>query len=332
VWRPSYGCSIAPDALQECGFAAELLGRKLQPLTTIGDVAAEQTALADRGVLARAPSGALVVTAIASVQVGGALAVHLFTRVGPGGAVVLRLGTAAIVLAALWRPRLRHRSAHDIALAATFGFVLAAMNFSFYLALHRIPLGIAVALEFIGPLSVGIAGSRRWIDLLWVALAAGGILALTRGSAHGLNTAGVGFALLAGAFWAAYILLSARIGRTFERGTGLALAMLCATVFALPVGIAAAGTHLFELQALALGAAIGMLSSAIPYSLELEALRRIDPHVFGVLMSLEPAMAALAGFVLLGQQLEARELLGIALVVAASVGASRPAPPAPLDV
>jgi inner membrane transporter RhtA len=283
-------------------------------------------------VLARAPSGALVVTAIASVQLGGALAVHLFTAVGPGGAVLLRLGTAAIVLAALWRPRLAARTGGELALAATFGLVLAAMNYSFYLALHRIPLGIAVALEFIGPLTVGIAGSRRRIDLLWVVLAAAGILALTRGSAHGLNAAGVGFALLAGAFWGAYILLSARVGRAFERGTGLAIAMVCATVFALPVGIVAGGTHLFELRSLALGAAIGMLSSAIPYSLELEALRRIEPHVFGVLMSLEPAMAALAGFVVLGQQLQSREVLGIALVVIASIGASRRTPAAPIDL
>jgi len=295
-------------------------------------VAGEQTAISDGGVLARAPSGGLVLGAIASVQLGAALAVHLFASVGPGGAVFLRLTTAAVVLWVVWRPRLRVRTRREVLLTAAFGVVLAGMNLSFYSAIHRIPLGIAVSLEFLGPLAVAVAGSRRRIDLVWVALAAGGILALTRdGGVHGLDALGVAFALLAGCFWGAYILLSARVGRAFERGTGLAMAMAFASVVALPVGVAAGGVHLLDPSSLALGAAVGMLSSAIPYSFELEALRRIEPHVFGVLMSLEPAMAALAGFLVLGQQLGGREVLGIALVVTASIGASRP-PAAPIDV
>jgi inner membrane transporter RhtA len=216
--------------------------------------------------------------------------------------------------------------------AVAFGLVLAGMNLSFYHAIHRIPLGVAVTIEFIGPLAVALTGSRRLIDLLWVGLAAGGILALARGQAHGLDLLGALLALLAGCLWGAYILLNARIGRTFERGTGLALAMLIATLAVLPAGLIEGGSHLFGLRALALGSAVGMLSSAIPYSFENEALRRIAPSVFGVLMSLEPAMAALAGLIVLGQGLGARSVIGIALVVCASVGASRRSREVPIDV
>jgi inner membrane transporter RhtA len=274
------------------------------------------------GPLARVPSGILVLSGIASVQFGSAVATHLFAAVGPSGAVLLRLVTASVVLVAVARPRLRGHSRGNLLLAAVFGIALAGMNLSFYVALHRIPLGIAVSLEFVGPLSVAVAGSRRRIDMLWVLLALAGILALTRGGTGHLSGVGVFFALLAGAFWGGYILISARVGQSFARGTGLALAMCFASVVALPFGIAAGGTHLLSLRSLAIGGAVGMLSSAIPYSFELEALRRIAPHVFGVLMSIEPAMAALAGLIVLGQGLSARTILGLALVVAASVGAS----------
>jgi inner membrane transporter RhtA len=286
-------------------------------------VADGDTAALDAGLLSRAPSGGLVVGAIASVQFGSALAATLFASVGPAGAVCLRLVSGAIVLLALWRPRLRGRTRRELALAAAFGLVLAGMNLSFYEALHRIPLGIAVAIEFAGPLAVAVAGSRRRLDLLWVALAAGGILALTRGAAHGLDALGVALALTAGALWGTYILLNARLGRVFAGSTGLTLAMCVAALAILPAGIAGGGAQLLEPHSLAIGVAVGLLSSVIPYSFELEALRRIAPHVFGVLMSLEPAMAALAGFIVLGQTLAARALLGIALVVIASIGASR---------
>ncbi len=281
------------------------------------------TATREGGLLTRAPSGGLVIGAIASVQFGSALAATLFARLGPGGAVFLRLVSAAVVLMALWRPSLRGRTPRELALAALFGVVLAGMNLSFYEALQRIPLGIAVAIEFIGPLAVAVAGSRRRLDLLWIVLAAAGITALTRGGTHGLDGLGIALALAAGSLWGSYILLNARLGRAFEGSTGLALAMCVAAIAGLPAGIADGGTHLFELQSLALGTAVGLLSSAIPYSFELEALRRIAPPVFGVLMSIEPAMAALAGFLVLDQGLGARAILGIALVVIASVGASR---------
>jgi inner membrane transporter RhtA len=264
----------------------------------------------------------LVVGAITSVQFGSAIAATLFARVGPGGAVLLRLVTASIVLLAVWRPRLRGRTRRELALAVAFGLVLAGMNLSFYNALHRIPLGIAVSIEFLGPLAVAVGGSRRVLDLLWVTLAGAGILALTHGGTHHLSAIGVAFALIAGACWAAYILVNARVGRAFEGGTGLALAMCAASVAALPAGLIDGGGHLLEPRSLLLGTVVGMLSSAIPYSFELEALRRIAVHVFGVLMSLEPAVAALAGLIVLGQGLSPRELIGIALVIAASAGAS----------
>ncbi len=281
-------------------------------------------------VLARAPSGALVVGAIGSVQFGSAIAATLFSAVGPVGAVLLRLAAATIVLLILWRPSVRDRPRRELLLAVLFGLILAVMNTSFYAAIHRIPLGIAVTIEFVGPLAVAVFGSRRPMDLLWVALAAVGIVALTRGGTHGISALGVGFALLAGACWGCYIIVNARVGRTFEGGTGLALAMCVATVLVLPLGVAQGGAHLLEVHSLLLGAAVGMLSSAIPYSLEVEALRRIAPSVFGVLMSIEPAMAALAGFIVLGQGLGTRALFGMALVVIASIGASRRSREAPV--
>jgi inner membrane transporter RhtA len=283
------------------------------------------------GLLARSPSYGLVVGGIASVQFGAALATTLFARIGPGGAVLLRLLTASVILLIIFRPRVKVRTRRELLLAALFGVVLAAMNLTFYEAIHRIPLGIAVTIEFIGPLVVAVAGSRQRVDLVWIGLAAGGILALTHGDAHGLDTLGVVLALLAGCMWGTYILVNARVGRAFEGGTGLALAMCVATILALPVGVIEGGAHLIQPRSLALGAAVGILSSAIPYSFEMEALRRMATSVFGVLMSLEPAMAALAGFLVLGQGLSGRELAGIALVVVASVGASRRAREAPID-
>ncbi|MBA3809847.1 MAG: EamA family transporter [Solirubrobacterales bacterium] len=288
--------------------------------------------MSTQGLLARAPSGGLVLGAIASVQFGSSLAATLFARLGPGGTVLLRLASAAVVLMALGRPRLRGRTRAELGLACSFGLVLAGMNLSFYEALDRIPLGIAVAIELVGPLAVAIGGSRRRRDLLWAALAVLGILALTRGGVHGLDGAGVALALLAGVLWGSYILLNARLGRRFEGSTGLSLAMCVAALAALPSGIAAGGSALLDPGSLALGCAVGLLSSAIPYTFEVEALRRIAPPTFGVLMSLEPALAALAGFLVLGQGLDLRALLGIALVIAASLGAARSASEAPIAV
>jgi inner membrane transporter RhtA len=275
------------------------------------------------GLLARSPSTALVIGGIASVQFGSAIAATLFDRVGPGGTVLLRLAFGSLILLAVWRPRLSGRTRADLRLAALFGLVLAGMNLSFYASIARIPLGIAVALEFVGPLTVALMGSRRRLDLLWVALAVAGIVLLTRHEGGALDALGVALALLAGVLWGTYILVNARLGQAFEGGTGLALAMCVGTVAMAPFGIVEGAGELLSAEALALGAAVGVLSSAIPYSFEVEALRRIRPAVFGVLMSLEPGMAALAGLIVLGQRLGGRTLVGIALVIAASVGAAR---------
>ena len=277
------------------------------------------------------PPTLLVLAAIASVQFGAAFAKTLFDEIGPAGTVFLRVLFGAIVLAAIWRPRLKGHDRRDLGLAVLFGLVLAAMNLCFYASLDRIPLGIAVTFEFVGPLGVAVFGSGRALDLLWVALAAAGILLLSDFGTADLDEVGVALALLAGGFWAAYILLSARVGRVFPGGAGLALAMVVATVPLAPVGVASAGSDLAVPSVLALAAIVGVLSSALPYALVLEALRRRPGGVFGVLMSLEPAAGALAGLVVLGEELATRELAAIALVVAASAGAARGATVAPRD-
>lgn len=274
----------------------------------------------------------LVMGAIASVQIGAAIATTLFDELGPAGTVLLRTGFAAVVLVVLWRPRLRGRSAEALRVAVLFGLTLAGMNLSFYAALDRIPLGIAVTFEFTGPFLVAVAGSRRASDLLWVALAAGGIVLLSPGIHGSLDVTGTLLALLAGAFWATYIVLAARVGRAFSGGQGLSIAMVVATVVLLPGGIVAGGSDLGDPGLLAAGLAVALLSSAIPYSLELEALRRLPKGTFGVLMSLEPAVAALVGLVALGQDLSANEVVAIGLVVAASAGAlSAARTPSPVE-
>jgi inner membrane transporter RhtA len=262
-----------------------------------------------------------VVGGVASTQAGAAVAKTLFDDVGATGTVLLRTAFAALVLLLLWRPRLAGHSRADLITAAAFGVALAAMNLTFYEALDRIPLGIAVTIEFVGPLAVAVGGSRRALDLLWVGLAATGILLLARGGGD-VETTGLLLALLAGFFWAMYILLSARTGRAFPGGGGLALAMAFGSLLLAPVGIAGGGDGLLDPGLLLAGAGVAMLSSAIPYSLELEALRRLPARVFGILLSMEPAMAALAGFVILGEGLRLRDCAAIAFVAAASAGAS----------
>jgi inner membrane transporter RhtA len=279
----------------------------------------------------RIPPTLLVICAVASVQFGAAFAKTLFDEVGPGGTVFLRVLFAAAILAALWRPALAGRSSADWRLIVSFGFSLVAMNLAFYEALERIPLGIAVTIEFVGPLSVAVAGSRRALDFVWVVLAAAGILLLSDFGSADLDGLGVALALLAGGFWAAYILLAARIGREYPGGQGLALAMGAGALMLAPVGVADGGGELLVPGVLALGLAVAILSSAIPYTLEMEALRRMPASVFGVLMSLEPAMAALAGFIVLDEGLATRELVAIMLVVAASAGAARGANVPPRD-
>jgi inner membrane transporter RhtA len=262
----------------------------------------------------------MVLAAAASLQVGAAFAVGLFDDVGPGGAVLLRLGLAALVLCALWRPPLPR--GRELRLVAAFGIALGLMNWSIYEAMDRIPLGVAVTIEFAGPLAVAVAGSHRPLDGLWIVLAAAGIVLLADPGGGGADAAGVVFALLAAGCWSAYIVLSKRVGQAFPGGSGLALAMVFGTLVALPAGLHQGAGGLLEPHVLAVGLAVAIASSVVPYSLELDALRRLPAAVFGVLMSLEPAVAALAGWVVLDQVLGARELLAIALVVVASAGAA----------
>jgi inner membrane transporter RhtA len=279
----------------------------------------------------RIPPTVLVLGGVASVQFGAAFAKTLFDNVGPAGTVFMRVVFAAVILVIAWRPAIRGRSGADWRLIVAFGFALVAMNLSYYEALNRIPLGIAVTFEFVGPLGVAIAGSRHALDIVWVVLAGAGILLLSDFGGADLDGLGVAFALIAGCFWAAYILLSVRVGRAIPGGQGLALAMAAGAVMLAPVGIGSGGSDLLSPEVLAVGLAVAVLSSAIPYNLELEALRRMPSNVFGVLMSLEPAAAALAGFVILGEDLVAREIVAIGLVVAASAGAARGASVPPRD-
>lgn len=278
-----------------------------------------------RGQTNLVPPQALILIGIGSVQFGAALAAKLFDRAGPAGVVLMRLTFAALVLLALTRPRLRGRSRRELLIAAGFGLVLGAMNWSFYEAIQRLPLGPAVTIEFAGPLAVAIAGSRRLLDLLWVALAGGGVVLLAFGhsdSKHALNLTGILLALLAGAFWASYILFSQRVGSTFDGLQGLAIALSVAAVALLPAGLIEGGRALLNPAVLGGGLLVALLSSLIPYSLELIALRRIRAATFGLLMSLEPAVAALAGLLLLGQQLRLRTVAALFMVVVASAGTS----------
>ena len=279
-----------------------------------------------RGVAGAAPPTSLVLLGIGTVQLGAAIAKGLFDQLGPGGTVFLRVGFAALVLLLLWRPSVRGYARGDYLVAILFGLTLAAMNFTLYQALDRIPLGVAVTLEFVGPLGVAVAGSRRMLDLLWVVLAAAGIVLLAPLDVLGetdLDPVGVALALLAGLFWASYILLSARTGSIFPGGTGLVIALCIGTAVLVPVGIVGGGAALLDPGLLLAGFVVAMLSSVVPYSLELEALRKLPARVFGVLMSLEPAVAALVGFVILGERLGLRALAAVLLVTVAAVGASR---------
>ena len=271
------------------------------------------------------PAVLLVVVGLACQEVGAALAVTLFPQVGPLGMVMLRLVFSAILLLLIARPGLRGHSRGGWLAVAGFGVVLALMNGLFYLALARLPLGVTVTIEVLGPLVLSIVASRRRSAWLWALLALAGVVALAGGGWDRLDPVGVLFALGAAASWAFYILASARVGREFPRLDGLALAMTVGAVIALPFGITSAGAALLRPDLLALGAAVAILSSTIPYALELIALRRLPAAAFAILMSLAPATAALAGWLLLGQELLWVEMVGIALVIAASIGAVRTA-------
>lgn len=266
----------------------------------------------------------LVVAGLALQEVGASFAVLLFPEIGAAGVVSLRLGFSAIILLAVCRPTLRGHGAAGWATVAGFGLVLAAMNFLFYEALARIPLGAAVTIEVLGPLVLSVAASRRLSGWLWALLAFAGVALLGQGSFGHLDPVGVLFAFGAAATWAGYILLSARTGRRFERFDGLAIGMGIGAVATIPLGLGVAGAAaLFQPHILLLGAAVAVLSSTLPYAFELFALRRLPAATFSVLMSLAPAIATLAGLVILHQRFTVLGAVAIGLVVLASAGAVR---------
>ena len=267
----------------------------------------------------RVPAPLLVLAGIVSVQFGGALAATLVPLIGAGGSVVLRLLFASALLLVFVRPRWRGHSRRAWLTVIAFGVALGLMNFTFYSSLAQLPIGVAVTIEFIGPLSLAAALSRRWLDAVAVAAAAAGVVLISEALSTpfaDLEKTGIALALLAGAFWAAYIVLAGRTGGEFPKLEGLALAMVVATVVTLPLGITSAPTWSPDILLKAFG--IAVLSSVLPYSLELLALRRLSAKVFGILLSLEPAFAALAGLLVLGQVLSPTQVVGMALVVAAS--------------
>jgi inner membrane transporter RhtA len=284
-----------------------------------------------REMAVRVPPPVLVLAGILSVQIGAALAKQLFPLAGAVGVVSLRLVFAAVILLAAWRPSLR-MTRQAWLVVGMFGVVLGVMNVCFYQSLSRIPLGVAVTIEFLGPLAVALAGSRRWRDGVWAVLAGGGVVLLTDGGGH-VALGGALFALAAAVCWACYILLSAKLGEQTSGGGGLAIAMAIGGIVVVPFGIVSAGTALLSPVVLAAGFGVALLSSVVPYSVELEALRRIPPRVFSVLMSLEPAVGALCGLVVLGQSLHPAQWIAVCLVVGASVGATRTnRPPATPEV
>jgi inner membrane transporter RhtA len=267
----------------------------------------------------------LVLTGILSVQFGAAISKGQFGQIPPLGMVLLRLATSSLMLLAFARPRLNGRTAADWRPVLALGLALGAMNSAFYESFARIPLGAAVTIEFVGPLAVAAVGSRRPRDWVWVGLAALGIALFGAGPTK-VDALGLGLALLAGSFWAVYIVSTAATGRRWAGVEGLAVASAIATLAVAPFAVATAGVRLLEPRLWMLGALVGLLSSVIPYSLEMAALRTLPPRVFGILMCLEPAAAALVAAVLLREWLTPPQLLAMACVTAASVGAARSTP------
>jgi len=251
----------------------------------------------------------------------GAGRAAVFPLVGAQGATAYRLGLGALLLLLLRRPWRRFRRGIDWRALWGYGLAMGAMNLSFYMALRTIPLGIAVALEFTGPLTLALAGSRRPLDFVWIALVAAGLLLLLplRGQAHALDPPGVLYALGAGVGWALYIVLGQKAGAA-HGGDAVTWGTSVAALLALPVGLAHAGGALFSLPLLPAALGVAVLSSALPYSLEMIALTRLPARSFSVLLSLEPAIAALAGVLLLSERLGALQWLAIGAVIVAATG------------
>ena len=277
------------------------------------------------------PPELLLLGSITSVQFGSAFAATIFPQAGPAGVVLLRLAFSAIALLAWTRPSLRGRARPDIAAAVAFGLILGLMNWSFYEALQRLPLGVAVTIEFVGPLVVAVIGSRQRLDVLWIGLAAGGVgLLASRGGHSGIHALGIVFVLCAATCWALYIVLSNRVGAVFAQLDGLAIALAVGTLVAVPAGVVEGGSALGHPSVLAAGLGVALLSSLVPYSLELMALRRLTASRFGLLMCLQPAVATLAGVIVLDESVNTVLVVALLMVVTASVGTTLAARRPPL--
>ena len=271
-----------------------------------------------RAVAAVPPPGLLLVS-IVSIQLGAAVAVHLFATLGPIGTVFLRISFSAVLLLVAARRQIGQDARRHVGMLLLFGCVIGAMNMCFYGAIARIPLGIAVAIEFIGPLGVAAFTSRRLNHFIWIGLAVAGLALLTPSIGTDLDPVGVGLALAAGAGWASFVLISPRVGSAVGGG-GLALAMLAASLFTLPFELAAGGLGRLDVGVLAGALAVAILSTALPLTLEFEALRRMSARAYGVTVTLEPVVAALIGAIVLGQALPQNALLAIACVTGAAIG------------
>lgn len=269
------------------------------------------------------PATALVLLAVLSVQFGSALAKSLFTDLGPWGVVTLRVTFSAILLSAFLRLKWHHQIRQNAKLILAFGATFALMNSCFYLAIDRIPLGIAIAIEFTGPLGLSILKSQRWIDGFWTLLAATGIILLTPLTGASIDPLGILFAFIAGIGWALYIICSAKLGQKLPGIEGLAWGLIVSTALLLPIGIVTTGSALLNPTLLILGLGVALLSTTLPYSLEMIALRSMPINVFGVMMSMEPMAGALAGLIVLGETLSARSFLACILVSIAAAGAAR---------
>ncbi len=269
------------------------------------------------------PATALLFAAIFSVQFGSALAKYLFDDLGPWGVVALRVSFSACLLFALWRFKWNAQVRQNLKLLIAFGVIFAMMNSCFYLSIARIPLGVAIALEFTGPLGLTILKSQRWLDGLWALLAAIGIILITPLTGATLDPWGITFALIAGICWALYIVCSAEVGQKISGIEGLAWALAVSSILLLPIGIATAGSALLDPKLLLMGAGVAVLSTALPYSLEMIALRSLPIKVFGVMLSMEPMVGVLAGFIILGEKLSVRSLTACILVSIAAAGAAR---------
>jgi inner membrane transporter RhtA len=266
---------------------------------------------------------AVLMVAMLCFQVGAALAKGLFPAVGASGAVALRLGIAALILAAVWRPWRARFSWAQARIILYYGLAMGCMNFLFYLSLSSIPLGIAVALEFTGPLVLAMIASRRAVDFLWIALAAMGLLALLPlglGS-QPLPPFGIACALAAGACWALYIVFGRKAGKA-HGGQTTALGTLVAACIIVPVGVAQNGVHLFSPALFPVALGVALLSSAVPYSLEMFAMPRVATKTFGVLMSLDPALGAVSGLIFLGEKLTLIQWAAVLCVMIASAGSA----------